>query len=131
MDSREHVFDVAIVAPVKDGVPVVLYRASVGAKDEDAAKVKAVEAAREAKVSFDLDVVEILVTRPFTDKSATTITWPGYIPANWYCPAYPDYPAYPQPVWYATGPVFTSGYMGFGENIEYDIKVTVGSTTGD
>ncbi len=84
MSSAEHIFDVVIVAPGKDGMPpVVLHHApAIGAKDEGAAKVKAVEAAREAKVVFDIDFVEILVTRPFVDEvGCVIVTLPAYVPA--------------------------------------------------
>ncbi len=129
MDSREHVFDVVILVTVGDELPWVLYREqSIVAKDEDAAKIKAVDLARQhLNEKLDLDEIEVLVTRPFADAGAIKGTWPKLVPAPLYCPAYPDYPSYPQPLWYAG--TFRSGYLTTSN--ESAITVKTGSTIDD
>ncbi len=122
MSRADYVFDVLILGPLdENGLPAFGFRrASIVAKDESAAKVKAVDEARKAGHTIDLDVVEILATRPFVDAGAIVLYQPAYTPYH------------PYPYWYGNwpcGPVFTFGYLGTGDTCaENETHVTTGST---
>ena len=130
MSSAEHIFDAAILAPIDGELPKLIYRAQgIIAKDEDAAKVKAIDEARAVVGDkLDLDKIEVLVSRPFVDGCTLWYTpVPYYVPTTPTMPWRPCYPSEPYPAWYATEPVFISGFFGTVDN-RTDIKVTTGST---
>ena len=114
MGRADYVFDVLILGPLnEDRLPEFgLRKNGIIAKDESAAKMKAVKFAQEAGDGdkIDLDKVEFVVTRPFVAKTWEYIPVQPWVPVPAYVPYYvPAAPAYPRGPdfpgswdWYAT-----------------------------
>ncbi len=136
MDSREHVFDVVILIPDGDELPRVLHcEQGLVAKDEDAARFKAVAMAQKAgalNAERDLDVIEVLVTRPFKPDLPEYVYLPPlrgyYVPEDSDLPWLPILRLYPN----CCAPTFTSGYLDVGggnTSMPDGSMVKTGSTT--